>query len=130
MSSCSPNLAPRYWAIPRRARLGEREAAELGIPVAEPAFAPIIEPLKKCATADDVKAGRALFHLDGKGKPLDVALPALATLRKDGNGKVARGIVVQAEIGNDGTITYGLLVKNGIRVIKAGEIEKIELFER
>ena len=35
------------------------------------------------ATARDVAEGRALFHFDGNGTPLDLKLPASATLKRD-----------------------------------------------
>jgi hypothetical protein len=35
------------------------------------------------ATAEDVAAGRAIFHLDGKGTPLGMKLPATAVLKRD-----------------------------------------------
>jgi hypothetical protein len=52
------------------------------------------------ATKEDVKAGRALFDLDGKGKLHNLHLPAYGILKKDEKTKQSdRVLIVQAEIG-------------------------------
>jgi hypothetical protein len=91
----------------------------------DPTFIPSIKPLTQAATADDVSAGRALFHLNGKGKPGGLALPALVTLRKEGNNDPVRGLAVQAEIGADGAIVYGVIFKHEMRAVPTADVEKV-----
>jgi hypothetical protein len=50
-------------------------------------FIPDLPPLNRPATAADVKAGKAIFHLDGKGKPADLKLPAIGIFKKDAKEK-------------------------------------------
>jgi hypothetical protein len=50
----------------------------------EVAYVLDIRPNEKVgATRADIDAGRAIFHLDGRGTPLDAKLPAYATFKKD-----------------------------------------------
>ncbi len=99
------------------------EQAALGIFLFDPAFAPEFKPLGRAATAADVVAMRAMFHLNGKGQPAGVALPTVVTLRKDDKGNVVSGLAVQAELGPDG-IVYGVLFQKGFRAVKAAEVER------
>jgi len=62
-------------------RLTEAEATRLSPASGAPTFVPDICPLGRAATAADVTAGRAIFHLDGKGRPADIQLPAWAILK-------------------------------------------------
>jgi hypothetical protein len=95
----------------RRSTAAEREAVGGG-------FIPDIRPLGRAATAADVKAGRAVFHLDGKGKPLTLKLPAVAEL------KGGKGLIVQAET-LDGKPVYGVILREEIRRVEAKEVVKV-----
>lgn len=130
------------------------ELAQLGFRQWEPAYAPDIAPLGRPANAADVAAGRAVFHLHGRGKPIAGPLPTWLTLKAD-VGKVdasrrvfpafswsevprssvsrlsldqgaLTGLVVQAETDADGKIVYGVIFRNSIRTIRADEVEKVE----
>jgi hypothetical protein len=92
----------------------------------EPTFIPSIKPLTQAATADDVSSGRAIFHLNGKGKAAGLALPAWVTLKKEGNNDPIRGLAVQAEIGPEGTIVYGVIFKHEMKTVPTADIEKVE----
>jgi hypothetical protein len=107
----------------RYRRLTFAEAARLGLPRSYEYrhFIPDIKPLDRAATFADVAAGDAVFHLDGKGKPADVALPAWVTL-KDKSG----GLAVQAEIKPDGTIVYGVIGRHDLRTVPAAEVDQVE----
>ncbi len=94
-----------------------------------PTYLPNILPLDHAATADDVKAGKAIFHLDGKGKPADLKLPAVATLKKDEKAEQsAKVLIVQAEVGADSRTTYGIISKEAIRALPASELTGIKTF--
>ncbi len=80
---------------------------------------PDIRPLGRAATEADVKAGRAVFHLGGKGKPITLKSPAAAEV--DGES----GLIVQAEAGPDGKAVYGVIFQTAIRRVDAKEIERI-----
>jgi hypothetical protein len=92
----------------------------------EAGFWPDLRPLGRPATAADVRDGRAVFHLGGKGKAADQKLPALGTLKqegkKDGGGQV---LIVQAEVGDDGEVVYGIIGRHEVRVAKAKEFTSV-----
>jgi hypothetical protein len=94
----------------------------------EAAFGPDISPLGRPATAADVAAGRAAFHLNGAGKTADVKLPTWLVLkgRTTEDGRPVCGLAFQAEVGPDGTVTYGAIFRHGIRAVRAAEVERVE----
>jgi hypothetical protein len=95
------------------------------------AYVPDIRPLGRPASAADVAAGRAVFELNGAGKVADVKLPAWLVLKED--AKVPdppAGVIVQAEVGPDGTVTYGVIFRHAIRAVKAAEVGRLEPYER
>ena len=103
------------------------EAKSLGLTLWKPMFVPDVRPLDRAATAEDVAKGRAVFHLDGKGKPAEVKLPAVATLRQGKQGKEPpRVLVVQAEVGQDGKTTYGIIGGGDIGAASADELVGIK----
>lgn len=106
--------------------LHEPEARVLGAPSWEPCFIADVRPLGRPAGADDVKAGKAVFHLHGNGKLADLKLPAVATWKqgeaKQGSNQV---LVIQAEVGPDGMVTYGIIGRQSIRSVKAPELTDI-----
>jgi hypothetical protein len=116
-----------------------------------PVFLPDILPLDRAAFHADVKAGKAIFHLGGKGKAADLQLPAVAewkhNAKKDQplrprpermefrrDGTVFQGVgpllllIVQAEIGRDGGVVYGVIMREGIRTASARELTNIKTF--
>src|SRR5439155_25253015 len=80
-------------------------------------FVPDIASLGRAATADDVQAGKAIFHLGAKGKPAELKLPAVARLK----GQPARRVlIVQAGVALGGGVTYGVIGRDGMRAVSAG----------
>jgi hypothetical protein len=111
-------------------RLSRRELSQLWIIDWHTLFAPAVRPLGRAATEVDVEAGKAVFHLGGKGKPADVNLPAVGVLARKGNeGEETRVLVVQAEVGPDGEVTYGIIGRGLMRAVRAGELEKVTPLE-
>jgi hypothetical protein len=77
-------------------------------------FVPNLAPLTRPASEDDVKAGRAVFQLNGKGKLAPLHLPAVASLSRPLQvGSFAQRpkllMIVQAEIDTDGKTIYGVI---------------------
>jgi hypothetical protein len=93
----------------------EYEAAALNV---REAILPDIRPLGRAATAADVKAGRAVFHLPA-GKPLTIKLPAVAELKGE------KGIIVQAESGADSKTVYGVILRRAIRRVEAKDVLRV-----
>ena len=116
----------RFSGNYRRANWRERDT--IGANRWTPIFIPDIRPLARAATPDDVKAGKSIFHLDGKGKPADLKLPAVGMLKADAakpNGP--RVLIVQAEIGQDGVV-YGIINRTEIRSLPARDLTSIKSF--
>jgi hypothetical protein len=82
-------------------------------------YIPDIPPLARPASEEDVKAGRAVFHLSGKGKVMAQRFPARALW------KGPQVLIVQAEIGPDGKVTYGVISHSGLRAVPAVELSDI-----
>ncbi len=94
-----------------------------------PAFIPDISPLGRPATAGDVKAGKAIFHLGGKGTQANQSLPAMAVFKDDEKKEHPRHVlIVQAEVSPDGQVTYGIIMKEAIRAVAARELAAIKAF--
>jgi hypothetical protein len=110
-------------------KANDRERKIFGIAHWSVAFLPDIRPLGRAATADDVKAGKAIFHLGGKGKLAEQMLPAVA-IRKGDEMKAypARVLIVQAEVGPDGQIIYGIIGRHEVGQIPASELTAIKTF--
>jgi hypothetical protein len=86
--------------------------------------------LDRAATAEDVKAAKAVFHLAGKGIRADLALPAAAVLKRGENKQDPPPVlIVQAEVGPDGQVTYGVIMKDDIRAVPGRELTNIKPFE-
>jgi hypothetical protein len=117
----------RFAGKYRRANWRERES--LGISPWTPAYIPNLRRLGRAATAEDVKAGQAIFHLDGKGKPADLTLPAVAVLKRDAKKeRPPRVLIVQAEVSASGQVTYGVIMREDIRAMPAHELTGIKTF--
>jgi acyl-CoA thioesterase-1 len=87
-----------------------------------------IRPLERPATAEDVKAGRAVFHLEGTGTLAEgLRLPAWLVLKVDATKECPpASLVVQAEVGADGEIVYGVLERHGLRRIPGREVARLK----
>jgi hypothetical protein len=82
----------------------ERDWLECGSD--HPRFVPAVS-LERAATEADVKAGRALFHLDGQGRKATLELPAAGLLVRS-EGEPTKVLILQAEVGPGGTV-YGVV---------------------
>jgi hypothetical protein len=82
-------------------------------------YIPDILPLDRPATEEEVKAGRAVFHLGGKGKLAGQRFPATA------HWEGTQVLIVQAEIGPDGKVTYGVISHSGLRTVSAAKLSNI-----
>jgi len=105
-------------------------------------FIPGVAPLSRPATPGDVAAGKAIFHLAGKGRLADIKLPATAVFRKEkeayerkeaagliglfGPDEPGRVLIVQAEFDADGQLHYGIIAQREIREANADELADIE----
>jgi hypothetical protein len=99
--------------------LGHREADWLRSRNDRICCAPDIRPLNRAATVADIGSGDAVFHLNGKGEPAVTELPVWVML-KDGTV----GLAVQAEIGPDGTMVYGVIFRRGMDMVPAEDVER------
>ena len=94
-------------------------------------YIPDMPPLGRVATDDDVKSGRAIFHLPGQARLARLDLPATATLRgrasldEDGKSEFCV-LVVQAEISTNETTVYGIIGDGPGRIAKADELTDIK----
>src|SRR5262249_49378471 len=114
-------------------RADRRLAAALGADYAaqRPTYLPDVPPLGRTATADDVKAGKAICHRDGKSKLAKQELPALAVLKSDAKKEEpTRVLIVQAEVGPDDRVTYGVIMLHDVRSMPAGELQDVKSLAR
>ena len=100
----------RYRKLSRE----EYDESQAGIAV----MVPDIRPLDRPATAEDVAQGRAIFHLDGKGK----------ARKLDRHGAFLKGtytpvILLQAEESATGETCYGVVGRNLIGMKTAAELD-------
>jgi hypothetical protein len=102
-------------------RLATFEEVELlrGLGSPRASFVPDIRPLGRPATEADVKAGRAVFHLGGKGKLSKRKLPTVAELKGE------KGLIVQAEIGPDDKEVFGVLTQHSLRRVEKKDVLRI-----
>ena len=108
-------------------RLASHQELEvLDASVWEARFMPNVGKLKAPATEDDVKAGKAIFHL-GKGSKLaDLQLPASGVLKRhEKEEKPPRVLIVQAEFDANGAVTYGVIGRREILTLPAGEVVQV-----
>jgi hypothetical protein len=92
----------------------------------QPLFLPDFGRLDRPATPEDVKVGRAVFHLGGKGKRLSLKLPAWGVLKKDAGEKYPpRVLIVQAEATPGGKVTYGVIDRHEVRAVPGGEMGRV-----
>jgi hypothetical protein len=109
----------------RRAATSELEALGLRASPWTVVFIPDFAPLGRAATEADIAAGRAVFHLSGKGTLVDMTLPAIGRLAVEGQAPVAV-LVVQAEALPSGERRYGVLGANTVEEVGADKLTGIE----
>jgi hypothetical protein len=108
-------------------KLEGQEGYRLGVPFYHVKFVPDMKPLDRSATEADVKAGKAVFQLAGKGKHTSIPFPAVAILKKDEKlESPAKWLVVQAEIDENGKTIYGLLGISDVRKAPAEEVASLK----
>ena len=90
-------------------------------------YIPDISPLGRLATQEDVKTNNAVFSLDGKGRLVDLKLPAVAIFKRDEKkGEFSkRLLIVQAEADPENEVTYGIIGAGELRAVKAEELTDI-----
>ncbi len=119
-----PALRKQFDQLQRRLRKADPREIELLDPDPDEERGMLLIPefptLDAPATAADVAAGRAVFHLGGKGKLTDKKLPLVGELRPAGKAKTGeRVLIVQAEANAAGAITYGVIARYAIRAMPA-----------
>jgi hypothetical protein len=89
-------------------------------------FVPDIPPLKRPATVADVTTGKAIFHLDSKGKVTGMNLAARGTFKAGAKETASpRCLIVQAEMTPDGCIFYGVIERHAIRMVSASDLSEV-----
>lgn len=93
---------------------------------------PDIPPLPNAATPEDVAAGRAVFTRNGESTRLPMKLPARAVFAEDAgeDQKQRTAIIVQAEMGKDGRVMYGVLFRGGMGIMTDKELSGIMPMEK
>lgn len=102
------------------------ERGRLGVERFELTFGPTISASDRPATAVDVRAGRAVFTLDGGGRVSAGTRPGWILLKDAADDDSQWGRVVQAEAGPDGKVVYGAVFRHAIRAVRADEVERVE----
>lgn len=101
-----------------------QERAALGMRRDDHVCIPDLKPLGRPATAADVKAGLAVFHLAGKGRVWNGPRPTTVVLKADAKKeRLSAGLVVQAEMDAGGKVVYGVIFRHAIRMVRADEVE-------
>jgi hypothetical protein len=104
-------------------KLEEREFRLLDMIASTTIYVPAIRPLGRLATAADVQAGKAIFHLGDRGKLADLKLPVGAVVRSDLKKEYWRGsLIVQAEIDAKGAMCYGVIGHHEIKLVHGDEL--------
>jgi hypothetical protein len=93
-------------------------------------FLPILPPLDRAATGEDVTAGRAVFHLPNPGEKPVMQTPLNAEwfakessgFRGDGKFHGRDVIILQVERDADGGLWFGIADGNGFHVVPGKEI--------
>lgn len=116
----------RFGGSMRRLSARESQIVQAQDGLSDVRFLPDLRPLGRTATAADVKAGKALFTLGGKGQPAPIKLPAVASRKSDQAQKhPPQLLIVQAEVGQDGVTTYGFLSTSGPGVLPADALTEV-----
>jgi hypothetical protein len=86
-------------------------------------FEPMLAPLDRPATPADVAAGRAIFHQSGRGRVLPLNGPLFVRLKgADEEDESSLLAVVQAELTPAGSAVYGVILRDGLAMIREDEI--------
>lgn len=95
------------------------------------AYIPDLRPLGRPATDADVKLGRAVFELNGRGAVPKLKLPVWLVLKSEAKERrPSYGLVVQAETDLDGKLVYGVIFRHEIRAVRADEVARIEPYDK
>lgn len=90
-------------------------------------YLPDFRPLGRGATEAEVRAGAAIFHLEPRGKPADVKLPAVVELKETyEDGRPRRGLVLQAEIDAEGRAVYGIVENDGFSTLRDDAVKNVK----
>jgi hypothetical protein len=90
-------------------------------------YVPDIRPLGRPATADDVKSGKALFHLAGKGRVAPIALPAVGFWKRNGAADTSKPVLIaQAEIAADGKTVFGVIERDCVHSVGGDELTEVK----
>jgi len=81
----------------------------------------------RCATEVDVKAGRAVFYVDGGPEPAEIELPCAAIQHLE-NGTQQRVVVIQAERVSSGVALGVRPLEGGNCVCMEHEVELLKEF--
>lgn len=122
-------LKAAYDRFPGTFRIADEKMARLFVDWSyDSRFIPAIGPLNHVATAEDVRKGRAIFHLKGKRKLVLDPLPMRALLAsKDCPAHPV--LVVQAEADDKGNIYYGVIGVHQIAKVRENEITQLRPLE-
>jgi hypothetical protein len=110
--------------------LTDEERGRLGVVQSEWTFGPVISSPNRPATAADVRAGRAVFDFNGRGRVPAGTRPGWILLKGAGNDDSRWGRVVQAEAGPDGKVVYGAVFRHAIRAVRADDVERVDSDEK
>jgi len=111
--------------------MNPEEQERFGIRFMRNAYIPDIKALGRPATTHDVKAGTAIFELDGQGRIADGDQSGWLQLKSEARKEYPEvGLVVQCEVGPDGKRVYGVIFRHSVRAVKADEVERIEPYAK
>jgi hypothetical protein len=112
----------RYRVLTR----DERQLLDDGNDCVAPRFAPNILALDRPATEEDVLAGDAVFHLEGKGRLTGERLPFWACLTNPPPAPDHKyALVVQAETDEGGGTTYGAVTARGLTRMQPADFARL-----
>ncbi len=114
----------------RYRRTTQTEAVVFGTSSWDARFIPDIAPLARGATVDDVRNGKAIFHLEPPGKPVNLQLPAVAVFSPIRADEPGEALIVQAEVTADGKTVYGVVERHAVQMISADEIRRVITLEQ
>jgi hypothetical protein len=122
MKAAVDSYRGRYRVLTR----DERKLLEDGNYFVAPRFAPRIAALDRPATEKDVLEGNAVFHLEGKGKPIGEKLPFWARLTDPPPAPDREfALVVQAEVNENGETIYGAVTASGLTQLQPKDLTPI-----
>jgi len=81
----------------------------------------------RCATEEDVQAGRAVFFVDGGSEPVEIALPSAAIQCLE-DGTEQRVVIIQAERLDSGVVLGVRPLAGGNGVCTEQEVDMLREF--